>query len=118
MKKVFIFVLFSVAYAGYAFSQMYDVKITNASVFNTHTKTVELNKTIVIDQGKIIDVLESKDSGNILAHTVIDAENRLVTPGLIDAHFHRRQNLKRTHLIGQKKNGNRQRKGIRLWVHM
>jgi len=66
--------------------KVHDLVITNASVLNTITGETELHKTIVIDTGYIAAVLES--NREVAAISVIDAHERLVTPGFIDAVGH------------------------------
>jgi hypothetical protein len=60
--------------------------ITNASVLNTLTGEIELNKAIVVDSGYIVAVLDSVE--DILADTIIDAQDKVVVPGFIDAVGH------------------------------
>jgi imidazolonepropionase-like amidohydrolase len=60
--------------------------ITNASVLNTLTGEVVKHQTIVIDSGYITDVLDSVT--DVQAGTIIDAQNKLVVPGFIDAVGH------------------------------
>lgn len=60
--------------------------ITNASVLNTLTGEVELHKTIVVDSGYIVAILDSVE--DILADTILDAQDKIVVPGFIDAVGH------------------------------
>lgn len=66
--------------------QAHDMVITNASVLNTLTGEVEEHQTIVIDSGYITAVLDS--AMDIQADTIIDAQNKLVTPGFVEAVGH------------------------------
>lgn len=60
--------------------------ITNASVLNTLTGEVELHKTIVVDSGYIVAILDSVE--DILADTILDAQDKIIVPGFIDAVAH------------------------------
>lgn len=67
-------------------SYSHDLIITNASVLNTITGKVETNRTIVIDSGFISEVTDQ--TIELTADTIIDAKNKLVVPGFIDAVGH------------------------------
>lgn len=60
--------------------------ITNASVLNTVSGKVEEHQTIVVDSGYITEILDSPVE--LPADTVIDAQNKLLVPGFIDAVGH------------------------------
>lgn len=64
----------------------HDLVITNASVLNTLTGEVAAHQTIVIDSGYISAVLDS--TAGIPADTIIDAQNKLVTPGFVETVGH------------------------------
>lgn len=66
--------------------QTHDLVITNASVLNTLTGEVDEHQTIVVDSGYITAVLDSFT--DIAADTIIDAQNKLVTPGFVEAVGH------------------------------
>lgn len=67
-------------------SPPHDLIITNATVLNTITGKIEANRTIVIDSGIITDVIDTRI--NVPANWMLDAENKLVVPGFIDAVGH------------------------------
>lgn len=48
----------------------------------------QVEKTIIIEHGKILDILDSDASNHITNCTFIDASNFTVAPGLIDIHTH------------------------------
>lgn len=64
----------------------HDLVITNATILNTVTGKTETGKTIIIDSGIISDVIAA--GTEVKADAVIDAQNRLVVPGFIDAVGH------------------------------
>lgn len=67
---------------------MYDLIIHNARLvtFDQDERILD-NASLIIDQGKIIDILP-KGSALPKANEVIDHNGQLVTPGLIDCHTH------------------------------
>ena len=64
----------------------YDLIIKNATVFDSKNGTISKNQTILIKAGIIIGVTESKK--DFSASKIIDAKEKLVTPGFIDTHIH------------------------------
>lgn len=64
----------------------HDLVITHASVLNTLTGAIESNQTIVVDSGVIVEILENVVG--IPADTIVDAQNKIVVPGFIDAVGH------------------------------
>ncbi|HTF03855.1 MAG TPA: amidohydrolase family protein [Bacteroidia bacterium] len=64
----------------------HDLIIRNATILNTITGQTELHKTIVIDSGVITAVLDAETE--VEADSIIDANEKLVTPGFIDAVGH------------------------------
>lgn len=88
MKKWWPVYLIAVLIAGCETSESipHDLIITNANIFNTITGKTELHKTIVIDTGYITAIL---DAGiPVTGKSTIDAKERLITPGFIDAVGH------------------------------
>jgi imidazolonepropionase-like amidohydrolase len=66
----------------------YDTAIVHARVLDVRTGLVRENACILVRDGRIADVVaDSLPAGRTAART-IDAAGRLVTPGLIDVHFH------------------------------
>ena len=66
--------------------QFFDLAIEHAKVFDTNKGVVLNNKTILINADTIADIINSDES--IKAKTIINANDKLVTPGIIDAHIH------------------------------
>ncbi|HYR28956.1 MAG TPA: amidohydrolase family protein [Thermoanaerobaculia bacterium] len=61
-----------------------DLIITNARVFDPRTGTVSAPRVIVVHGNRIVE----QTGQSLVAPTVIDAENRIVLPGLWDMHTH------------------------------
>ncbi len=70
----------------------YDLVIENAKVFDTKQGVTLDNKTILINSDTIVNLVSSNKS--LKGRKVIDAKNKLITPGIIDAHIHP------THIFG------------------
>jgi len=66
----------------------YDLAIRDVSVFDSKTKQVRNNRTILIKGGLIVGIVES--SRRVRAARVIEGQDRLVVPGFIDTHTHLR----------------------------
>ncbi len=63
----------------------YDLMISHANILDVQTGLILENKNILIRNGKITGIQTRK---NISAKKTIDAQGKLVTPGLIDTHIH------------------------------
>lgn len=61
--------------------------ITGADVLDVRTGTVRRDRTIVADDGRILDVLPASAEQPAAMRT-IEADGRLVLPGLVDSHSH------------------------------
>lgn len=66
---------------------MWDLIIKNGRVL-TMDSSKELNKSILIKDGFIVDIVENNVAEKLDAHHVIDASNMVVMPGLLDCHTH------------------------------
>lgn len=66
---------------------MWDLIIKNGRVL-TMDSTKELNKSLLIKDGLIADIVENSIAEKLDARKVIDAEGLVVMPGLIDCHTH------------------------------
>lgn len=88
MEKVLLILLTGLIFLRCDSKQRVDLAITNASLFNLHSKDVELNKVVIVDKEEIIKIPENRHLENILSDTTIDAACDLLTPGFIDVHFH------------------------------
>ena len=64
--------------------------ITNARVLDVKTGQVLENRSLLIDKGRIEHIYETPDKPEILGEELrtIDAQNKIVMPGLCDAHVH------------------------------
>ena len=65
-----------------------DLVIRNATVFDSETASVTPNRTVVIRDSLIAAVVPAGASRIPDAERTIDADGRLLTPGLIDVHQH------------------------------
>ena len=63
----------------------YDLVIKNVKVFNTKQGFTPCNKTILINADKIVKVINNNQL--LKVRKVIDAGDKLVTPGIIYAHI-------------------------------
>jgi tetratricopeptide (TPR) repeat protein len=64
----------------------YDLAITNVKIFDSKTKTVSHNKTILINADTIAAIIDA--DALVDTKKTINGMNRLVTPGFIDTHVH------------------------------
>jgi imidazolonepropionase-like amidohydrolase len=65
-----------------------DLVIRNAAVFDSKTASVTPNRTVVVRDSLIAAVVPAGASRVPDAERTIDADGRLLTPGLIDVHHH------------------------------
>lgn len=86
MKTQILFLLlFSTAFA--CFSQgKYDLAIKNVDLFDSKTKKVLINQTILINADTIASIVAG--DVDVLAFNVIEGNGRLATPGFVDTHIH------------------------------
>ena len=66
--------------------KVHDLAIKNVKVLNVLTGEIQSNKTILIDNGKINQIISTDQS--FKAKENIDGNNKLVTPSFIDTHIH------------------------------
>ena len=64
----------------------YDVAIAHVDVYNSITKSVDKNKTVLIDADTIAVIQDANES--FKATKIIQGNNRLMTPGFVDTHIH------------------------------
>ncbi len=64
-----------------------DVIVTNATIWTAGPRGIIENGTLVVSNGKIIEVTD-RPYQNVIGMRVIDANGKHVPPGLIDAHSH------------------------------
>ena len=60
--------------------------IENINIFDSVNKKVLKNKTIIIDNDTISDIIDSSEKVNAIK--VIEGKGRLIVPGFIDTHIH------------------------------
>ena len=79
-------VLFTSILCSCTTSKFYDLIIKNAKIIDVKSGVILPNKTIIIENGLIKDI--TTDIANRKAKEVLDAEGKLLSPGLIDTHIH------------------------------
>lgn len=73
----------------------YDLIVENASIFDTQTGEVSNGKTILVNDGIIVGIINSNEP--VRTKKVVDADGRLVIPGLIDTHASFEKSIYSTH---------------------
>lgn len=76
---------------GATSNDRYDLVLRDVSVFNSETGAVLRDQSIFIDEGRIVAISPVTLSDS--AVEIIDGEDRLVAPGLIDTHIHSRHHF-------------------------
>lgn len=76
---------------GATSNDRYDLVLRDVSVFNSETGTVLRDQSIFIDEGLIVAITPVTPSDS--AVEIIEGEDRLVAPGLIDTHIHSRHHF-------------------------
>jgi imidazolonepropionase-like amidohydrolase len=76
------------AAAADAQSAVNSLVVRHASVFDTGTRSVVPNQTVIVRGDRIAAVVSDADGQAARATTELDARGRLLVPGLIDAHHH------------------------------
>ena len=66
--------------------KVHDLAIKNVKVLNVLTGEIQSNKTILIDNGKINQIINADQSFKAIEN--IDGNSKLVTPSFIDTHIH------------------------------
>lgn len=69
-------------------TDMADLVVRDATVFDPHTGRAIPNQVVVIREGLIASVVPTGSETIPAAHHVIEAEGRLLIPGIIDVHHH------------------------------
>lgn len=64
----------------------YSIAIVHVDVFNSVTKSIDKNKTVLINADTIAAIQDAEES--FTATQVIQGNNRLMTPGFVDTHIH------------------------------
>src|SRR6478609_2755633 len=67
-------------------SKTCDLIIINANILDVVTGQISENKSIIINNGKIENIVDHKEDYN--PKKTIDANHKLVTPSFIDTHIH------------------------------
>ena len=82
--KILIFFLYCLLFQSC--KTTYDLVIENAKVFDTKQGVTLDNKSILINADTIVNVVDNNKS--LKGRKVIDANGKLIIPGIIDAHIH------------------------------
>ncbi|MEK9593161.1 MAG: hypothetical protein VW035_04600, partial [Luminiphilus sp.] len=64
-----------------------DLVINNVTVVDA-VNPVRSNQTVLIDQGRIVDIISGDSATEVTAREQIDASGRYLIPGLWDFHVH------------------------------
>jgi len=67
-----------------------DFMLTNVNIIPMNENRVLKNKTLVVKDEKIIDIIDEPESGKFRAAKVINGKGNFVIPGLADMHIHMR----------------------------
>ncbi|MBK5269517.1 MAG: amidohydrolase family protein [Bacteroidia bacterium] len=86
MKLITFLLPLLIALTSCGQTKSYDLAIKNATVFDSKIGTLSKNQTILIKEGIIVGVTDSKK--DFSATKTIDTKGKLVTPGFIDTHIH------------------------------
>ncbi|MCC3862433.1 amidohydrolase family protein [Pseudemcibacter aquimaris] len=62
--------------------------LKNVNIIDVENKTILPAKSLLINKGKIEQIIDTPSPQNYPDHDVIDGQNGYVTPGLIDMHVH------------------------------
>ncbi len=87
-KKLIILGIFVASNSYGNDKQEASIIIKNATIITMTDKDVIENGSVVIKDDKIIDVGSDDIVNNYVAPVVIDAENNIVMPGMVNAHTH------------------------------
>jgi len=72
-------------------SSNYHLVIKNVMLFDSNSKKLHKNKTILINDDTIVAIIDAKQ--NVKANKIIEGQGKLLVPGFIDTHVHLRQML-------------------------
>ena len=86
MHRPFITLSFVLLLFGCKPDKVHEFAIKNVKVLNVLTGKIQSNKTILIDNGKINQIINADQS--FKAKENLDGNNKLVTPSFIDTHIH------------------------------
>ncbi len=85
MKSLYLILLSCLCFACVT-PLHYDVVITNASLLDIHTGQIKARQTILINDGLIVAI--QNNTKRFTTDTLIDAQEKLVSPSFIDTHVH------------------------------
>lgn len=86
LRLNFLLLVFFAFITGCKPDKTYDLAIKNVTVLDVQTGVLQANKTILITNG-IIEQIISADK-DFISKEVIEGNNKLVTPSFIDTHIH------------------------------
>ena len=64
-----------------------DLVITNVTLIDA-VNPIRANQTVLIDQGRIVNIFSSDSAGKLTAEVVVDGSGQYLIPGLWDFHVH------------------------------
>ena len=92
MGIVYLLMVASCVNIGLVRNESYDLAIQNVQVFNSQTKTVKVNQTVLINRDTIAAIVDA--TKRINATKIIRGNGKLLTPGFVDTHIHLQQMLR------------------------
>lgn len=88
MKRVITVLLVLTSFSAFAQKTNVDLIIKSGKIINVKTGKIETGKSVVINNGTIIDVVNNKQVSQYEAKDVVNANGKYVLPGLWDMHMH------------------------------
>ncbi|MNS15756.1 dihydroorotase [compost metagenome] len=88
MKRIITVLLVLVGFSAFAQKTKVDLIIKSGKIINVKTGKIETGKSIVINNGVIVDVVDSKKISKYQAKEVVNTNGKYVLPGLWDMHMH------------------------------
>lgn len=85
-RSLCIITLIGILFIGCSKQNFFDLALTNVTLYDSTSKKILKNKTILIQDEIIADIIDGDET--FAAKIKIEGNGRLVTPGFIDTHIH------------------------------